>query len=77
MLQHKPLLKIDPFPPWLPFLKSCFYIDFIPAASFQVNPSTFPLLTQFSLKENWSSSVLKKLLTLVSTENTLSPYFLP
>ena len=59
-LQHKPLLKIDPFPPLLPFLKSYFYIDFIPAASFQVNPSTFPLLTQFSLKENRSSSVLKK-----------------
>ena len=74
-LQHKPLLKIDPFPPRLPFLKSCFCIDFIPAASFQVNPSTVPLLTQFSLKENRSSSMLKKkLLILLSTENTLSPY---
>ena len=59
-LQHKPLLKIDPFPPRLPFLKSCFCIDFIPAASFQVNPSTVPLLTQFSFKENRSSSMLKK-----------------
>lgn len=40
------LLKIDLFPPLLPFLKSCFhYIDFIPAALFEVTPSRFPILT--------------------------------